>query len=75
LWWFVSDWLYSAKERDKWQVFVNTLMGLRISQQAENCSTGLGTMKFFKKEASVEPVMYTASIHPHSLFSVFKLDL
>jgi len=64
-----------AKDRDKWQAFVNKLCGLRVSQQAGISVLAEGLLSSSRKEVFLESVTYTASIHPHRLFSMFKLDL
>ena len=40
----VSDWLYLAEDRDKWQAIVNTLMGLRVHNKR---GIGVPAVKIF----------------------------
>jgi hypothetical protein len=32
--WELADWIHLDQDRDQWQVLVNTVMNLRVSQQS-----------------------------------------
>jgi hypothetical protein len=47
--WVGMDWIDMAQDRNRWRVLVNTVMNLRVPQNAENFLTSWGTVSFSRR--------------------------